>query len=123
MSVKTPAGLLDRQVLPDSVLQVDTWGSTLASVQGETIGKECMKEGFNYIYKNVLPIGFLSLVDDIIGIIQAGINSQIMNKFINLKTAEKRLRFGASKCKSMLVGKNVENVINADQYVDSRLLG
>ena len=119
MAVKTPAGLTDRQVLHDNVLQGDTWGSILASVQVETIGKECMKEDFNYLYKDSLPVGFLSMVDDIIGISEAGIKSQMMNAFINLKTAEKGLRFGPSKCKSMLVGKNIENVITSDLYVDS----
>ena len=119
MALKTPAGLTDRQVLHDNVLQGDTWGSILASVQVETIGKECMKEDFNYLFKDSLPVGFLSMVDDIIGISEAGIKSRMMNAFINLKTAEKGLRFGTSKCKSMLVGKNIENLITSDLYVDS----
>ena len=33
MAVKTPSGLTDRQVINDCVLQGDTWGSLLASVQ------------------------------------------------------------------------------------------
>ena len=41
-----------------------------------------------------------------------------MNAFLNLKTAEKALQFGSSKCKSMLVGKNVKNVINTHLKVD-----
>ena len=45
MSVKRPNGLTDRQIIKDIVLQGDTFGSILASVQVETIGKECIDEG------------------------------------------------------------------------------
>ena len=68
MAVKTPAGLTDRQELYDTVLQGDTWGSLLASVQVDTIGQECMQAGHFYKYKDKLPVGFLGLVDDIVGI-------------------------------------------------------
>ena len=123
MSVKTPTGLTDRQILTDIVLQGDTFGSILASVQVDTIGKECMKEGFGYLYKNILPVGFLGLVDDIIGITEAGIDAHKMNAFMNVKTAEKTLQFGQTKCKSMLVGRNTENVINNELVVDTWTVG
>ena len=71
MSVKTPAGLTDRQTIRNIVLQWDTWGSLLASVQ-------------------VDRIGFLGLVDDIVGITEAGYKAQQLNTFINQKTAENR---------------------------------
>ena len=100
--VKTPNGLADRQIAKDIVLQGDTFGSILASVQVDTIGKECIAEGLGYIYKDSLQVGFLGLVDDIIGITTAGIEAQKMNAFINEKTAEKTLKFGLTKCKSML---------------------
>ena len=119
MSVKTPNGLTDRQIIKDIVLQGDTFGSILASVQVETIGKACIDEGHGYLYKGILPVGFLGLVDDIIGVTEAGIKAQQMNAFINVKTAEKTLQFGPTKCKSMLVGKDTENLINSDLLVDS----
>ena len=65
-----------------------------------------------------MPVGFLGLVDDIIGITEAGIAAQKMNAFINIKTAEKKLQFGPTKCKTMLVGKKLENVINTELMVD-----
>ena len=118
LAVKTPSGLTDRQVINNSFLQGDTFGSIMASIQVDSIGKECVKEGHTYLYKNELPVGFLGLVDDIIGVTEAGINAQKMNAFINIKTAEKTLQFGASKCKSMLVGKSAQNTINSDLLVD-----
>jgi hypothetical protein len=119
MSVKTPNGLTDRQILKNIVLQGDTWGSIIASVQFDSIGKECIKEGHGYLYKNILPIGFLGLVDDIIGVTEAGMKAQQMNAFKMQKLQKKTLQFGPTKCKSMLVGKNTVNVINNELLVDS----
>ena len=42
-----------------------------------------------------------------------------MNVVINVKTAEKILQFGVTKCMSMLVGKNCEDVVNSDIVVDN----
>ena len=53
-------------------------------------------------------MGFLGIIDDIVRVTEAVINTQKMNSFINLKTAEKSLRFGASKCKSMVIRKNCD---------------
>ena len=110
MAVKTNYGLSDRQSIRNSVLQGDTWGSLLASVQVEKIGQECIKEGYYYLYKNVLPVGFLGLVDDVVGITEAGCKAQMLNSFINVKSAEKYLQFGATKCKSILVGKKIRKI-------------
>ena len=118
MAVKTPSGLTDRQTIKNCVLQGDTFGSIMASVQVDSIGKECVTEGYTYLYKDELPVGFLGLVDDVIGITEAGIEAQKLNAFINIKTAEKALQFGPTKCKSMLVGKNTKNVINSKLMVD-----
>ena len=77
-----------------------------------------MAAGHLYLYKDILPVGFLGLVDDILGVTEAGEKAQKMNSFINLKTAEKTLQFGPTKCKTMLVGKNLKNVINSGLLVD-----
>ena len=89
MSVKTPTGLTERQTVQDIVLQGDTFGSILASVQVDTIGQECMQAGHFYQYKDRLPVGFLGLVDDIVGVTEVGYKAQQLNAMINLKTAEK----------------------------------
>ena len=90
----------------------------MASVQVDSIGKESIEAGHCYLYKDRLPIGFLGLVDDIIGDTNAGFKVQMMNAFINIKTAEKTLQFGPTKCKSMLIGKNTSNVINSSLKLD-----
>ena len=46
MAVKTANGLSERQIIRNCVLQGDTFGSILASVQVDKIGQECMEEGY-----------------------------------------------------------------------------
>ena len=67
---------------------------------------------------DILPVGMLGLVDDLIGVTEAGFQAQMRNTYINVKTAEKGLQFGVKKCSTMLIGKNVENVLNSELYVD-----
>ena len=119
MAVNTPDGLSERQTLKNIVLQGDTWGSILASVQVDTIGQECSKSGYGYEYKDVLPVSLLGLVDDTIGVTEVGYKAQMMNAFINVKTAEKGLQFGAKKCKTMLIGKQQETALNSPLCVDN----
>ena len=64
-------------------------------------------------------MGFLGLVDDIVGITESGHEAQMLNSFINVKTADKMLQFGPAKCKSMMVGKNTEKVLNNPLHVDN----
>ena len=119
MSVKTPSGLTERQTIKDIVLQGDTFGSILASVQVDSIGQECMEAGYFYKYKDTLPVEFLGLVDVIVGITEVGYKAQQLNAMINLKTPEKTLQFGGEKCKSMLICKGNESVLYSDLMVDS----
>ena len=89
MAVKTNSGLTERQVLKDVVLQGDTFGSILASVQVDSIGKECQETGYGYKYMDILPVSILGLVDDMVGVTEAGYKAKQMNTFLNIKTAEK----------------------------------
>ena len=50
---------------------------------------------------------------------EAGFKAKQMNVFINVKTAEKTLQFGPNKCKTMLVGKPSNHVLDSDLHVDS----
>ena len=119
MAVNTPNGLSDRKTLENVVLQGDTWGSLMASVQVDSIGKEVEESGFGYMYKDVQSVSLLGLVDDIIGVTEAGYRAQQLNAMLNVKTAEKRLQFGIDKCKSMLVSKNPQSVVNTPLAVDN----
>jgi hypothetical protein len=112
MAVNTPSGLRERQSLKNVVLQGDTFGSILASVQVDSIGKEVDT------YQDKLSVRLLGLVDDMIGVTEAGFKAQHLNAVLNVKTAEKTLQVGVKKCKSMLIGKNKENAICNPLTVD-----
>jgi hypothetical protein len=74
-----------------------------------------IQSGYGYLYilyKDSLPVGMLGWVTEV------GYKAQMMNPFINVKTAEKCLQFGVKKCKSMLVGKNFENIVDSTLCVD-----
>ena len=118
MAVNTPSGPSERQSIENVVLQGDTFGSILASVQVDSIGKEVEASGYGYQFKDELPVSLLGLVDDMIGVSDAGIKAQQLNALLNVKTAEKRLQFGVNKCKSMLISKNQDAVINNHLTVD-----
>ena len=118
MAIKTPGGLTDRHKIRNSVLQGDTFGSLLASVQVDTIAKDVENAGVGYEYKEELPVSILGLVDDIIGVSEAGFKAQVMNTILNTKSAEKGLQFGTAKCKMMIIGKNHEGIRSNDIHVD-----
>ena len=119
MAVNTPSGLSERQDIKNVVLQGDTWGSLLASAQVDSIGKEVEKTGYGYKYKDILAVSLLGLVDDLIGVTDAGFRAQQLNAVLNARTADKQLQFGVTKCKTMLVSKKPENVLNSQLSVDN----
>ena len=84
----------------------------------DSIAKDIHESGLGYMYKDSLQVSVLGLVDDLIGVTEAGYQAQQMNVEFNVKSAEKCLQFGVTKCKSMLVGKNQESVINTELMVD-----
>ena len=65
-----------------------------------------------------MPVGFLGLVDDTVGTTEAGFKASKLNSIINVKTAEKTLQFGPSKCQYMIVGKNAEMIVQNNLQVD-----
>ena len=77
-----------------------------------------MEAGYKYYYKNILPVGFLGMIDDIVGVTEAGYKASQLNNFINVKTAEKNLQFGPSKCEYMIIGKNLDNTLQSKLKVD-----
>ena len=58
------------------------------------------------------------MVDDLIGVTGAGHQAHELNGLINIKSAIKGLQFNADKCKTMLVGKTIEDYQNNQLVVD-----
>ena len=121
MAVKTNNGLTDRNSIENVVLQGDTFGSILASVLVDNICRSVETSGYGIKYKDVVDISVLALVDDLIGVTKPGFRAQQMNTLINTKTAEKRLQFGVSKCKTLVIG-DLKYLINNDLSVDNWII-
>ena len=88
-------------------MQGDTWSSAMASAQVDSFGKEMLLEepSFMYRFQGEVPIPLLGQVDDLIGVAEPGHKSNWLNAYVNVKTADKDLQFGADKGKVMVVSK------------------
>ena len=66
-----------------------------------------------------MPIPLLGLVDDLLGIAEAGYKSEQLNAFVNVKTADKDLQFGRDKCSFMVVSKmKLKSYHRSELFVD-----
>ena len=118
VAVKTPFGLTERKQIEKVVMQGEVYGHLCCSVQLDTFGNECMqKNKFLYQYKESVGIPPLSMVDDLVLISRCGIESVLMNGFINCKTNQKKLQYGVDKCHRMHVGP--KNHLCPDLFIDS----
>ena len=54
-----------------------------------------------------------------IGVTNARFRAQQLNAVLNARTADTQLQFGVTKCKTMLVSKKPENVMNSQLSVDN----
>ena len=66
----------------------------MASNQVDKFGKILLEESPDYIYKykGHVPVGILGMIDDVVGVSESGIKAKQLNAYINVKSAEKKLR-------------------------------
>ena len=110
-------GLTSRENINNIVLQGDVFGPLQCSVQVDTFGKECIKEEKNlYMYKGLVAIPPLAMIDDLISISHCGLKSVVMNSFLNSKSKVKKLQLGIDKCHKLHIGK--EKKTCPDFFID-----
>ena len=99
-------------------MQGDVLAPLISSLQVDTIGKECLLESKHlYYYKGKVPIPPLGLLDDLFTISTCGFKTNMLNNFINTKTAMKRLQFGTTKCIKLHIGKKCNETMCRDLFV------
>ena len=59
-----------------------------------------------YVYRGLVPVPPLGMVDDQIGVSHCGLDSALSTGHLNAQTNIKKLQFGASKCHKMHIGKS-----------------
>ena len=113
VAVNTAHGLTKRMNIPQIVQQGGTWGPVMCSNTIDCIGKKLWKRGERcYLYKNVVNILPLAMMDDISAISKCGNDSLILNTYINTQIEMKKLRFhvpdsrGNTKCHKLHVGRS-----------------
>jgi hypothetical protein len=112
VAVQTPNGMSRRETFKEIVMQGDVLAPLISSLQVDTIGKECLLESKHlYYYKGKVPIPPLGLVDDLFTISTCGFKTNMLNNFINTKTAMKRLQFGTTKCIKLHIGKTCNEIM------------
>ena len=109
IAVKTPVGITSSKNIQNVIIQGDVFGPILCSKQVDTFGQECLqKSNYTYMYRGVVEIPPLSMVDDVLTISECGYKTSIIHGYMKMKTDGKKLQFGADKCKKMHIGKFCE---------------
>jgi hypothetical protein len=127
VAVNTAVGQTERVTVNKVVTQGGTWGPMMCSCHIDTLGQMCQKSGENlYMYKKLVNVLPLAMVDDLLGVAKCGLLSIRMNTFINTNIELKKLEFhtpgpdGKSKCHVMHVGK--KNSLCPDLQVHGTLM-
>ena len=109
--MNTAVGLTGRVDVERIVTQGGVFGPIQCSNSIDTLGKKCYNKGENlFLYKNMVPVMPLSMVDDILAVAQCGQKSLEVNTYINAQIELKKLKFhtpdknGKSKCNVLHVG-------------------
>ena len=99
-------------------MQGDVLAPLICSLQVDTIGKECLQEQKNlFFFNDIVPIPPLGMVDDLFTISECGVKTSLLNQFINVKTATKKLQFRTTKCIKMHIGKSENEALCKDLHV------
>lgn len=118
--VKIDEGVSEEFFLEENILQGDTWGPAIATVQMDTIPSQWEDDDTNVknMYRDEVSVNILGMVDDLIGISNEGIETIKLNAYINSKSAEKNLQFGITKCKKMVIGKKNKSDLISEVKID-----
>ena len=130
VAIRTPAGLSERAVIERIVTQGGVTGPMCCAVQTNTTGKSELESGdFLYMYKGVVGIPTLALVDDLAKISECGTSSVLDNTYINARIEQSKQQFNRTKCHAIHAGKQVRpcdslhahntemEVVTQDKYV------
>ena len=107
VAIRTPAGLTNRVAIERIVTQGGVTGPLCCSVQTDNIGKCSIESGnYLYMYKGIVGIPTLAMVDDLAKISICDTESVKDNAYVNAKIEQDKLLFNGPKCHQMHVGKS-----------------
>ena len=113
VAVKTAVGLTDRVNIEKIVTQGGTFGPIECANSIDKVGQKCYNNGEHlFVYKKMVRVLPLSMVDDLLTISRCGTASLGLNTYVNAQIETKKLRFhtpdinGKTKCHFMHIGRN-----------------
>ena len=109
-----------KKSIKNKIVQGGVLGPRLCSVQIDIFGKECIEDHkYLYMYKGVVAIPPLAMMDDLICISECGPKTVQLNSYISHKASSKKLQFGTEKClKKMHIGQIKEDLKCKDLHID-----
>ena len=110
VAVKTPWGSITERIPLEKLEMQGTVNAPLkASVQLDTLGKECIENNDGlFKYKQCINITPLIMIDDVLAISNCGNESVKMNAIIHSKIDTKQLMFGTKKCFKLHIGQKIK---------------
>ena len=104
VSIRTPVGLTERFELTNIEMQGTVLGPIKASVQLDTLGRDCYQrqEGL-FIYNGCVSVPPLQMID-LASFSVCSPQSIVTNAIINAKINSKKLEFGPTKCFNIHIG-------------------
>ena len=111
IAVKTPVGKTGRQSIKNVITQGDVFGPMFCSKQVDNFGQECLEKGnYTYMYRGEVEIPPLSMVDDVLCILECGFKTTMSHAYISFKTDSKKLQFRAKNAKNCMWEESVKNI-------------
>ena len=112
VAVKTAVGLTERVNIEKVVTQGGTFGPIECANSIDKVGQKCYNKGEHlFVYKKMVRVLPLSMIDDLLTISRCGTASLALNTYVNAQIEAKKLRFhtpdenGKSKCHFLHIGK------------------
>ena len=94
VAVNTPVGQSKRSTIHKTVQQGGVFGPIQCSNTIDKIGKKCIEKGEHlFLYKKMVNVLPLAMVDDLIAVSRCGQNSLSVNTYINTQIELKKLKF------------------------------
>ena len=112
VAVNTAVGQTERVNIPEICTQGGTWGPMLCSNSIDRVGKYSEENDHHFLYKKMVKIIPLAMVDDLLAVSRCGFDSVAINTSINTIIELKKLEFHIpepgkkSKCHYLHIGKS-----------------
>ena len=110
VAVKISNGISNRKNIQNIIMQGSIWGSLCCVILMDKLGKLIYsKPELMYLYKGIVEVPTLQMVDDILGIVKCSPQSKQLNTVVNTFMESEKLTLSQKKCHKVHIGKEDRN--------------